>query len=257
MHLRTLALAAFVSTAAICAPMRAGHAAMPVTDAGANASLITQISQGVETLANWGKQLKAMTDMLTLQNIAGTVLGEDVGGEFSGIVQSSQDLYNSTNGLYYSLANKYARVQSELWAVTPPPGGYEELTLQQMLSRARAIQQMLSRNTVEATLAQSRAIERQQAYMKEAMTGVGQSDRAVSAVGAVQGLSHIAAAQATIAHDMGQTLGLLALTLEQKIQAEEAGRETAQAQAARNHENMRAELEGGFRDPTVSPSSWH
>ena len=98
-------------------------AAVPVVDAAANASLVAQLAQGAKELGMWAQQIKAMVDLLTLQNIAGEVLGEGVGGEFTQLVDAASSLYNDASGLYGTIASMQARWGSQIGVFMPPSTG--------------------------------------------------------------------------------------------------------------------------------------
>ena len=64
-----------------------------------------------------------MVDLLTLQNIAGEVLGEGVGGEFTQLVDAASSLYNDASGLYGTIASMQARWGSQIGVFMPPSTG--------------------------------------------------------------------------------------------------------------------------------------
>ena len=232
------------------------HAQVAVVDAAANASLVTQIAQGVEQLSSWAQQIEAMVELVTLQNIAGEVLGEGVGGEFTQLIDAATSLYNDASGLYGSIASMQARWESQIGVFMPPPGGYGEMTTWQMINKARQMQRLLTQGTAQAQLAQSKMIDRQAAYMEQAMAGGAQADRARSAVSATQAAAHILAAQAAQLQALNHTLGTMATTIENKILIDEARLEMAQEMRAKDVVLERTAIAAGAGKMTISPLQW-
>mgnify|MGYP000852568890 CR=1 FL=1 len=232
------------------------HAQVAVVDAAANASLVTQIAQGVEQLSSWAQQIEAMVELVTLQNIAGEVLGEGVGGEFTQLIDAATSLYNDASGLYGSIASMQARWESQIGVFLPPPGGYGEMTTWQLINKARQMQRLLTQGTAQAQLAQSKMIDRQAAYMEQAMAGGAQADRARSAVSATQAAAHILAAQAAQLQALNHTLGTMATTIENKILIDEARLQTAQELQRKDIEAMRARVTAGAGQMVSNPIQW-
>ncbi len=231
-------------------------AQIPVTDVGANVSLATQIAQGVEELASWAQQLEQMVRLVTLENIAGEVLGDAVGGEFSQLIDAASDLYRDARGLYGSILSKEAQWTAEIGAFMPPPGGYGELTTAQLLAKARQMQGLLTQGTAQVQLAQSKLIDRQAAYMREAMAGGEQADRSRSAVAATQAAAHILAAQAGQLQALNHTLGTMATTIENKILTDESRLQINQEMRAKDIEAMRARVATGAGQMKSNPIQW-
>ncbi|QNT71469.1 hypothetical protein [Defluviicoccus vanus] len=251
---RRLRLLATVSLLALAScPV---FAQIPVTDAGANTSLATQIAQGVEELASWAQQLEQMVKLVTLQNIAGEVLGDAVGGEFTDLVNAATDLYNDANGLYGSVTSKVGQWQSEIGVFMPPPGGYGEMSTWDLIAKARQMQRLLTQGTAQAQLAQSKLIDRQAAYMREAMAGGAQADRARSAVSATQAASHILAAQAAQLNALNNTLGTLATSIEMKILTDEGRLQSAREMQRKDIEAERNVINAGAAQMRSNPLQW-
>lgn len=249
-HLRMLATVSFL---ALASP---AFAQIPVTDAGANASLITQIAQGVEELGNWAQQLEQMVRLVTLQNIAGEVLGDAVGGEFTQLIDAASDLYRDAHGLYGSILSRQAQWEAEVGVFMPPPGGYGELTTAQLLAKARQMQGLLTQGTAQVQFAQSKLIDRQAAYMREAMAGGVQADRSRSAVAATQAAAHILAAQAGQLQALNHTLGTLANTIENKILTDESRLQINQEMQRKDIEAERDAIAAGAAQMTINPIQW-
>ncbi len=233
-----------------------GLAQIPVTDAAANASLITQIAQGAKELGNWAQQINQMVELVTLQNIAAEVLGDAVGGEFTQLVNSATDLYNDANDLYGSVTTKVAQWEREIGLFMPPPGGYGEMSTWELVNKARQMQRFLSHGTAQAQLAQSKLIDRQAALMKEAMAGGAQADRARSAVAATQAATHILAAQAAQLQALNHTLGTMATTIEAKILADEERAQGALEMQRNDVEAMRTRAGAEPGAMRQSPLTW-
>lgn len=252
---RRLRMLATVSLLAL-APGMARAGGIPVVDAAANASLVTQIAQGAEQLGQWAQQIKAMVDLLTLQNIAAEVLGEAVGGEFAQLIDAASSLYHDASGLYGSIASKQAQWEAEIGTFMPPQGGYDEMTTAQLIARARQMQQLLTQGTAQVQLAQSKLIDRQAAYMRQAMAGGEQADRSRSAVSATQAAAHILAAQAGQLQAINHTLGTMAMTIETRILTEESRLQINQEMRERDIEAMRARAAAGAGQMQSNPIQW-
>jgi conjugal transfer/entry exclusion protein len=250
--MKRLRMLAMVSILTAC-PVLAQE---PVIDAAANASLVTQIAQGAKELGMWAEQIQNMVELVTLQNIAGEVLGEAVGGEFTQLIDAASSLYNDASGLYGTIASMQARWESQIGVFMPPPGGYGEMTTWQLINKARQMQRLLTQGTAQVQLAQSKLIDRQAAYMKEAMAGGAQADRARSAVSATQAAAHILAAQAAQLEALNHTLGTMAMTIENKILTDEARLEMAQEMRAKDVALERTAIAAGAGEMTISPIQW-
>lgn len=220
-----------------------------------NASLAHQVAQGAKELGQWAQQIKAMVELLSIQNAMNTLLGEGLGDDFTALTGAAQDLYSDYNGLYYAAVGKPMEIQSQLGIFMPPSGGYTAMSLPQMLDKARGIQRLIATNTARAQLMQSQALERQQVFMKQAAAGGAQADRARSAVGATQALAHIAGAQAAQLQTLNQTVGSLALHLENKTLFENNQGEIYNEQRKRDIENMRLQSEHPG-EMQISPVEW-
>jgi hypothetical protein len=229
---------------------------VPVVDAAANASLVAQIAQGAKELGMWAQQIKSMVDLLTLQNIAAEVLGETLGGEFTQLVDAASSLYHDASGLYGSIASKQAQWESEIHTFMPPAGGYGEMTTAQMIARARQMQTLLTQGTAQVQLAQSKLIDRQAGYMRQAMAGGTQADRARSAVAATQAAAHILGAQAAQLQALNHTLGTLANSIETKILTDEARLQINQEMRRNDIEAMRARVAAGPGQMVSNPLQW-
>lgn len=252
---RRLRMLATVSLLALTPGMsRAGG--IPVVDAAANASLVTQIAQGAEQLGQWAQQIKAMVDLLTLQNIAAEVLGETVGGEFAQLIDAASSLYHDAGGLYGSIVSKQAQWEAEIGTFMPPQGGYEDMTTAQLIARARQMQRLLTEGTAQVQLAQSKLIDRQAAYMRQAMAGGAQADRSRSAVAATQAAAHILAAQAGQLQAINHTLGTMAMTIENRILTEESRLQINQEMQRNDVEAMRQRASVSPGSMTISPIQW-
>ncbi len=252
---RRFRMLATVSLLALAPGMtRAGG--IPVVDAAANASLVTQIAQGAQQLGQWAQQIKAMVDLLTLQNIAAEVLGEAIGGEFAQLIDAASSLYHDAGGLYGSIVSKEAQWEAEINTFMPPQGGYEGMTTAQLIARARRMQHLLTEGTAQVQLAQSKLIDRQAAYMRQAMAGGAQADRSRSAVAATQAAAHILAAQAGQLQAINHTLGTMAMTIENRILTEESRLQINQEMQRNDIEAERAVIAAGAGQMKSNPIQW-
>ena len=118
------------------------------------------------------------------------------------------------------------------------------------------MQQLLTEGTAQVQLAQSKLIDRQAAYMRQAMAGGEQADRSRSAVSATQAAAHILAAQAGQLQAINHTLGTMAMTIENRILTEESRLQINQEMRERDIALERAAIAGPTGAMSVSPLEW-
>lgn len=245
-----------VSAVGIAIP-RPAPAIIPVFDWFAASQWVQQIQNGVKELAYWAQQIKLMVDLITLQNIMNTVLGEGLGTTFTELLDSAQTLYDSGAGAFYSIQNLQGRLTNEMSLFLPPPGGYDSMTLDAMLYRAKRISEYTTKTNAAAAMWQARAIDKANLALAQAQEGAAQSKRAVSAVSATQAAAHILTAMSLQLDAIGRTSGLLATNIEAELMRRNTSEAMVQAQADKDIQAMKDALAGGQSMPAISPSSWH
>lgn len=209
----------------------------------------------VETLARWAEQINNMVELVTLQNIAKTALGEGMGPEFARLAVSTQGLYQKTSQLIGNVSTKQMELQSEFDSLLVP-GGLENMTPQQLFAMVHRYRAFFSADTIQARAIHSEGIALQEALHREAMNGVAQSDRSVSALSATQSLSHIAGAIASQLQTTNYTLGKFALEFAALNGVQMAGENVMQEVTRRNNEHMKEWLARKPAQTKQSPIRW-
>lgn len=233
--------------------------AVPVTDSAKIAQdakwYAVQATREIEQLSRWAEQINNLTQMLTLQNLASTVLGEGMGGEFSALANSATGLYQNTSRLIGSVQAKEYQLQGEL-NMLMLPANVSNMTGQQMLALAQRYRTFFANDTITARAIQAEGIALQNRMHQEAMRGVAQSDRSRSALSATQALTHVAGAIASQMETQNLALGTLAMNLE-SAHADEITRENVAAEMnRRNAEKMREWSTANAAKTELSPIYW-
>ena len=214
-----------------------------------------QATREMEQLARWAEQINNLTSMLTLQNLASTVLGEGMGGEFSALANSATGMYRNTSSLIGNLQAKQYQLQNELNSLMLP-ANVSSMTGQQMMALAQRYRTFFANDTITARAIQAEGIALQNQVQQEAMNGVRQSDRSKSALSATQALTHVAGAISSQLHTQNMALGTLAMNIE-SAHADEITRENVGAEMnRRNAEKMREWSVGNAARTEISPVYW-
>lgn len=154
------AIAAGVITTALWASP--SSAQVPVEDAAANASLTATVANGLKSIGQVAQQINQLTQLIKFGTLATTVLGDTVSPDLANLFQQARNAYAQTNSAYNSVYAVPANVERELQnTVLPPPGGWESLTLQQMIARADAIRRLTQDTSAANVSSNAKALQRQ------------------------------------------------------------------------------------------------
>lgn len=182
------ALLATVSTCVI-SPVNYASAQVPVIDATANASLITQIGHQVSMLSSLAQQITQLTDLVSLATVASTALGDTVSPELGQLFSSMQGAYTQTNKAYGSILAVPSNIDRELALFQPPAGGWESMSTPQLLQRAQQIRKLTAGTNAASVARQADALERRLEIAAQAARANGMADRSISALSATQAVA--------------------------------------------------------------------
>lgn len=233
---------------------RIAEAAIPVVDQLLAAAHAKELAQMLKDTAMFAQQLKAVTDMLTLQNIAGLVLGEGPGQDFSNLMTGVEGLYSNTQGLIYSVTTKQQRLTDELMSLMP--GSMEGMSMQQIFQLANRWKTAFQDDTIEARRLEIEGLRVQSKLREAAMRGVVQADRSRSAVSATQSLSHIAGAMSGQLDTLNTTLSKMAQTEANQVLDEKIAAETMDQIRKKDLDSLRQLVRSRPGVARMNPLNW-
>lgn len=240
-------------------PMHHAHALIPVADHALivqNAKQYAmQAAREAEMLGYFASQLNNLVDMVRLDNLASTILGEGMGGEFSQLMHSAEGLYQNTSALVTNVQTKRLRLQQELDQLMLPEN-LSQMSPTQLLSVLQRYRDFFGNDTMQARAIQAEGIDLQSKLLRETTNGVRQSDRSRSALSAVQSGNHILAAVSSQLQTMNYSLSTMAMTQENEITAKYAEKNVQAEMERKNSEAMRGYLAKAPVRTNVSPVNW-
>ena len=240
-------------------PMRPADAVIPVTDHAAIVAsakqYAMQAAREVQQLGYLASQLNNLVEMVRLDNLASTILGEGMGGEFSQLMQSAQGLYQETSALVTNVQTKRLRLQQELDQLMLPEN-LSQMSPTQLLGVLQRYREFFGNDTMQARAVQAEGIDLQAKILRETANGVRQSDRSRSALSAVQSGNHILAAVSSQLETMNYSVGTMAMTQQNEIMKKYAEANVQAEMERKNSEAMNGYLAKAPVRTNVSPVNW-
>lgn len=246
-------IAAAVAAIILASPLNnSAKAQVIVEDPAAIAHLATTIENNLEQLRSLAIQIQHLAQMTDLAVVAGTVLGDSVSPEMTGIFGDLQNTYGVLNRTYGSVMRVPAQVDQDLALFE----GLDQLSFPELVARARRLRQ-LTAGTSSASLANSAdIIEMRARIAAQQARANGMADRSVSALSATQA----AAQQLRVVSQQLDMVERNTASIDASIalrQAEEAAQvEMRKVMRDRDTAAMNALIEGGPGSMTSNPIAW-
>jgi Type IV secretion system proteins len=249
-------VAAVIAGGCISSMPRQADAQVPVTDAAANASLVTQITHQVQMLSNLAQQVTALTNLVSLASIAGTVLGDTVSPELTGLFNASQGAYNASNQAYGSIFRVPGRVDAELGLFQPPAAGWESMSFYQLMTRAKQLRELTANTNSAAVSRQADLIEQRALREQQAMRANALADTSISALSATQAVAQQMRVTGQILGQIEQTNSDISSNIALQMQSEETQRQIGEALVMKDLDNMQQMISQGPGTMQTNPIRW-
>lgn len=234
------------------------EAQVPVEDAAANASLAQTVANGLRSIGQAAQQITQLTQLVNFGSLATTILGDTVSPDLANLFQQARNAYAQTNSAYSSVLAVPANIDRELAStVLPPPGGWESLTLEQMMARADAIRRLTQSTAAANVSSNAKALQRQVELQPTLDRARNLHRGAVGELSALQALGEQGSVSLLMGDQLLQNFLQYAAAEDQERAERKALDDATAAINDRGIQAMRDRIAQGAARPQTRPSSFH